>query len=58
MTNCLYTAEDWRQRAQKARAISAQADDPEARRAALEMAAGYEKLAQMVAKSSARLASA
>jgi hypothetical protein len=58
MTNCPYTAEDWRQRAQKARAIAEQAVDPDAKRAALEMAAGYEKLAQMVAKSSARLASA
>ena len=54
----LYTAKDWRERAQKARAIAEQADDPAAKRAALEMAAGYEKLAQMVAKSSARLASA
>ena len=58
MTNCPYTAEDWRQRAQKARAIAEQADDPEVRRAALEMATGYERLAEMVAKSSARLASA
>ena len=53
-----YTAKDWRERAQKARAIAEQAVDPEARRAALEMAAGYERLAEMTAKGAARLASA
>ena len=54
----LYTAKDWRERAQKARAIAGQAVDPEARRAALEMAAGYERLAEMAARGAARLASA
>ena len=58
MTHCPYTANDWRERAEKARAIAEQAVDPEARRAALEMAAGYEKLADMAAKGSARLAPA
>jgi hypothetical protein len=54
----LYTAKDWRERAEKARAISERAVDPEAKRAALEMATGYEKLAEMAAKGAARLASA
>jgi hypothetical protein len=58
MTHCPYTDKDWRERAEKARAIAEQAVDPEARRAALEMAAGYEKLADMAAKGSAGLASA
>jgi hypothetical protein len=54
----LYTAKDWRERAQKARAIADQAVDPESKRAALEMAGGYEKLAEMAAKGLPRLASA
>ena len=58
MTNCPYSAKDWHERAEKARAIAEQAVDPEARRAALEMAAGYEKLAEMAATGAARLASA
>jgi hypothetical protein len=58
MSNCLYTAKDWRERAEKARAIAEQAVDPEAKRAALEMAAGYEKLAEMAAKGLPRLVSA
>ena len=58
MTHCPYTAKDWRERAEKARANAEQAVDPEVRRAALEMAVGYEKLAEMAAKGSARLVSA
>jgi hypothetical protein len=58
MTNCPYTAKDWRERAERARAIAEEAVDPEARRAALEMATGYEKLAEMAAKGVARLATA
>ena len=53
-----YTAKDWREGAQGARAIAEHAVDPEAKRAALEMAAGYEKLAEMAAKGAASLASA
>jgi hypothetical protein len=48
MTNCPYTAKDWRERAEKARAVAEAAVDPEAKRAALEIAAGYERLAEMV----------
>jgi hypothetical protein len=55
MTNCPYSAEDWRERAQKARAAAEQAVDPEAKRAALEMAAGYERLAEMAAQRLPRL---
>jgi hypothetical protein len=58
MTNCPYTAKDWHERAENVRAIAEQAVDPDARRAALEMAAGYERLAEMAAKGAARLASA
>jgi hypothetical protein len=45
----LYTAKDWRERAEKAGAIAEQAVDPETKRAALEMAVGYETLAESAA---------
>jgi hypothetical protein len=49
MTNCPYTAKDWRERADQARARAEQVVDPEARRAVLEIAAGYDRLAAAAA---------
>jgi hypothetical protein len=56
MTN--YSAEDWRERAERARSRAKQVADPEAGRIALEIAAGYDRLAAMAAKGALRLASA
>jgi hypothetical protein len=42
-----YTARNWRERAERARVASEAAVDPEAKRAALEIAAGYERLAKI-----------
>ena len=55
MTN--YSAEDWRERAEQARSRN-QVADPEAERNALEIAAGYDRLAAMAAKGALRLVSA
>jgi hypothetical protein len=57
MTNCPYTAKDWQERADRARARAEQIADPEAKRGALEIAAGYDKLAAMAAKAALELAS-
>jgi hypothetical protein len=58
MTDCLYTAKDWRERAAQVRVRAEQLTDPEAKRAALEIAAGYDQLAAMAAKGASRLPSA
>jgi hypothetical protein len=54
MTN--YTAQDWRERAERTRTRAKQIADPEAERVALEIAAGYDRLAAMAAKGALRLA--
>jgi hypothetical protein len=56
MTN--YSAQDWRERAERARSRAKQIADPEAERIALEIAAGYDRLAVMAAKGALRLVSA
>jgi hypothetical protein len=58
MTDCPYTAKDWRERAQQVRMRAEQLTDPDAKRVALEIAAGYDQLAAMAAKGASRLASA
>ena len=56
MTNCPYAAKDWRERAELARTRAEQMTDPETKRIALEIAAGYDKLAEMAAKGALQLA--
>jgi hypothetical protein len=58
MTNCPYTATDWRERAELVRSKAERLADPEAKRVLLEIAAGYDKLAAMAAKGALRLVSA
>jgi hypothetical protein len=56
MTDCLFTARDWQKRAEQERTRAEQIADLEAKRIALEIAAGYDKLAAMAAKGVLRLA--
>jgi hypothetical protein len=58
MTDCPYTAKDWRERAEQVRIRAEQLTDPDAKRAAFEVAAGYDQLAAMAARGASRLASA
>lgn len=45
-----YTAKDWRDRAEEARARADEIHDPRARQIMLEIAAGYDRLAEMAEK--------
>ena len=56
MSSPFYNARDWRERAELARAQANSAVDPDAKRAMLEIAAGYEALAKMAEKGALRLA--
>lgn len=58
MSDCPYTDKDWRERAAQMRIRAEQLTDPEAKRVALEIAAGYDQLAAMAARGASRLASA
>ena len=53
-----YTAEDWRKRAEQVRARAEQTFDPQAQRIVLDIAAAYERLAEMAEKRSKNLVSA
>ena len=52
-----FTAKHWRDRAEETRAVAEQLDDPEARRIMLEIAAGYERLAERAQAREARVRS-